>query len=106
MTPVLETLALYAPIVVVLAPLAALATLVWRRALGDERALPLADMLVRQGVHADGVWTPGAARQLAVAARRCAACGAVNACRDWLDTGRRGGYEEFCVNAPLIERLK
>ncbi len=106
MTPLLESLALYAPIVIVLAPLAALAALVWRRALGDEQTLPLGDMLARQGVHADGVWTPGAARQLAVAARRCASCGASQACREWLEAGRCSGYEEFCINAPLIERLK
>ncbi len=106
MTPVLETLALYAPIVAVLAPLAALAALVWRRGLGEDQVLPLGEMLARQGVACDGVWMPGAARQLAVAARRCAACGAATACREWLDAGRCSGYEEFCINAPLIERLK
>lgn len=106
MTPVLETLAVFAPLVALFAPLTALAAVIWRRGLDDERPLPLAEMLVRQGVAADGVWTPGAARQLAVAARRCAACGATNACREWLDAGRRGGYEEFCANAELIERLK
>ena len=106
MTPLLEMLALYAPPVILLAPLGALAFVLWRRGFATDNPLPLAEMLAHHRVAASGVFTPGAARELAGAARRCATCGATKACREWLDSDRRDGYEEFCVNAPFIERLK
>lgn len=105
MSQLTQTIGAMAPAVFVLAPLGALLFVVWRRSFGGEE-LALHDMLVRQGVSSERVWTAESARQLALAARRCASCGATKTCREWLDSGRREGYEQFCANASFIERLK
>lgn len=83
-----------------------LALMMWRRAWADERPLLLGDMLRRQGTGLVDAATTGSRQQFALAVRRCTACGAEHACRDWLEAGKRDGYEEFCPNAEYIERLK
>jgi len=106
MSPFLQTVALYAPVVIIGALALSLLVVLWRRGLGNDNDLPLGEMLRRQGVAINTVWTRNSATEFGNAARRCASCGAAKYCRSWLDAGRREGYAEFCVNAPFIERMK
>jgi len=106
MSPMFQTVALYAPVVIVVIVAAALVSVLWRRGFAQDTQLPLAEMMVRRGVVLTPVWSGLGASGLAQAARRCASCSATKACRAWLDSGRREGYEEFCANAAYIEGLK
>jgi len=106
MSPLLQTVALFAPFVIVVIVAIALLVVLWRRGLPEDKVLPLGEMMLRQGVVLTPVWSGLGASGLARAARRCASCGAAQACREWLDSGKREGYEQFCANAAYIEQLK
>jgi hypothetical protein len=99
--------------VLIIAALAALAVLagrslrvMWRGAMLDERPLPMHRMLKRQGVTTAGVEDCATLEQVCHAARRCAACRDVEACREWLDAGKTEGYQAFCPNCEFIDGLK
>jgi hypothetical protein len=80
-------------------------TALWWRAAHRDGPLLLEKMLRRQGLERAGA-PQSADFELAFAARRCALCARQEQCRLWLAAGERTGYESFCPNAPLIERLK
>jgi hypothetical protein len=106
MDPMMGTLAIYAPIAIVVILVLYLTGMMWRRALGDDRPLLLGLMLTRQGASIPDAATHGVGRDFALAVRRCISCGEADSCRKWLETGKQDGYAEFCPNAEFIERLK
>lgn len=77
----------------------------WWRAEQYEGPLLLEKMMRRHGLELAGA-PESANLELALAARRCALCARHEKCRQWLAAGQRTGYESFCPNAQLIERLK
>jgi hypothetical protein len=95
----------YAPAAIV-GGIALLVALVLLRSVRTERPLALGRMLERQGASAGPVFSPAEARKLAEAARRCANCGTEKVCGEYLDSGKRADYSEFCPNAAYIEGLK
>jgi hypothetical protein len=95
----------YAPTVIV-AGIATLLALVLMRAVRRDRPLALGRMLERQGASPGPVYSPAEARKLAEAARRCANCGTEQACSEYLDSGKRADYSQFCPNADYIEGIK
>lgn len=106
MSPFLETIALYSPVILVFVIALVLLGTTWRRGLEGESDLLLGDMLRRQGIILFPAPGRDSALAFAQAVRRCASCGATKACRAFLESGRREGYEEFCANAAFIARLK
>src|SRR5512134_1285285 len=78
----------------------------WRGAMIEERPLLMHRMLRRQGVTIAGVEDYATLEQACHAARRCVACRDVEACKDWLESGKTRGYEAFCPNCEFIEGLK
>ena len=98
------TLAVFGSIAIIVIVALYLMGLTWRRVWGDERALPLEEMLRRHDV--GNVEAIRRSHDFAFAARRCANCDVQNTCRKWLDSGKRGGYHEFCPNAEFIDRRK
>lgn len=78
----------------------------WRGAMIEERPLLMHRMLQSQGVTIAGVADPATLQQACHAARRCVACRDVEACRDWLESGKTAGYEAFCPNCEFIEGLR
>jgi hypothetical protein len=105
MNPFLERIAFLAPAVIVAVLAGVFAFALWQRAWDGPR-LPLDEMLRRHGILLAAGLSPGISRELALAARRCAGCGARDACRGWLDSGRSTGHEEFCGNADFISHAK
>jgi hypothetical protein len=106
MDPLMGTLAIYAPIAIVVILVLYLTLMMWRRALGDDRPLLLGQMLRRLGASLPDAATRGGGHDYAFAVRRCVNCGEADTCRKWLETGKRDGHAEFCPNAVFIERLK
>ena len=78
----------------------------WRRALREGGRLRLAEMMHRHGLDLAGAMMHAPSYDLAQATRRCVGCARKVECDRWLASGKRGGYEAFCPNAALIERLK
>ncbi len=77
----------------------------WRRAMRDDRPLPLSIMMRR--LHIEPAAAAAASGfALGAAARRCAACPAEAECRAWLASGRHEGYERFCPNAAWLDRAR
>ncbi len=109
MDAMLENVIFYGPFLfmgVLAVGAAVVAVTAWRRAWTMDGSLPLDEMLARQGVELPKDIKAGSAYEVALAARRCAGCGARGACRSWLDSGARSGIEEFCPNYAFIERAK
>lgn len=106
MSPLMSTLALYAPIVLICVLALSISVVTWRRALGYDRPILLGAMLRRQGAVLPDPITQAVGYDYAVAVRRCLNCGVSASCAKWLEQGKREGYEEFCPNAGYIERLK
>jgi len=107
MDTMMGSLAIYAPMAIVVILLLYITFMRWQHALGDERPLFLGQMLRRQGASLPGgAVTHTAAYDYAIAVRRCVNCGVPDACGKWLETGKQDGYAEFCPNAEFIERLK
>jgi hypothetical protein len=106
MSPLMTTLALYAPFVLIGVLLVSVSVIMWRRALGDDRPLLLGTMLRRQGADVPDPITRSAGHDYSVAVRRCLNCAVSASCGKWLEEGRKEGYEEFCPNAGYIEGLK
>src|SRR5689334_8978694 len=76
------------------------------RAINDERPLLLAEMLALEGIDMAAQARGTGAGQFALAATKCADCGARGRCEAWL-AGRHGGsYQAFCPNAGYIAGLK
>jgi hypothetical protein len=66
--------------------------------------------LFRAMIEREGVDPAAAAREdhgaaFARAARRCLACPHGDACRDWLDSGRREPAPDFCCNRAYLGRV-
>jgi len=76
--------------------------LAWRVPLHN--ALPMDEMLRRQGVDADRAERLESG-DFAVAVGRCLTCKATARCRAWLDSGRQEGFETFCPNAGYVARM-
>jgi hypothetical protein len=75
----------------------------------EKRARSMARMMDRLGLDPARAWTMGSALAMGQAARRCAACGSVEACAAWLDAGAAGeaeAHRRFCPNAGTFERLR
>ena len=106
MDTLMGTLAVYAPIAIVVILALYITLMMWRRALGDDRPLLLGLMLERLGPSLPEAATRGMGYDYAIAVRRCVSCGNEAICRKWLETGRQDGYAGFCPNAEFIERLK
>lgn len=45
-------------------------------------------------------------KSLALAVRRCTLCPAVDACHEWLASGKREHLEVFCPNAGYLRKLE
>jgi hypothetical protein len=78
----------------------------WRAGIREDRPFLMDRMFARQGVSLEGVEYSPELEQMALAARRCVACGEWETCRAWLEGEGETGYEAFCPNADLIARLK
>ena len=104
MDPLLEIVAVLAPVAILCAITIYLVMLGWRRA--DERPVLLGEVLARQGPHVFRLAVASGTPDFARAIRNCLNCGAVSHCRTWLDSGAHDGYQEFCPNAGYVERVK
>lgn len=102
----LEIVAYIAPVAIVLGLSFYVLFVAVRRAWSDDRPLLLGLMLRRHGLDELTAASRGQAHELARAARRCFGCPVQRGCVEWLDSGRRTGYLEFCPNADFIERVK
>jgi hypothetical protein len=79
--------------------------LLWR--LRHEAApAELGTMLSRHGVDWGRIVAAGAVQDLALGLRRCTQCRERARCHEWLASGAREGYEDFCINAGFVERMK
>jgi hypothetical protein len=78
----------------------------WRAGMRADRPFLMDRMFARQGVSLEGVEYSPELEQVALAARRCVACGEWETCRTWLEGEGAAGHEAFCPNADLIARLK
>ena len=106
MSPMMTTLALYAPFVLIGVLLVSISAVMWRRALGDDRPILLGAMLRRQGADLPDPITQTAGTDYSRAVHRCLNCSVSTSCGKWLEEGKKAGYEEFCPNAGYIEGLK
>jgi hypothetical protein len=93
-----------AALILVVAALVALgAVLRLRRAPVPAR---LGVLLARHGLDWGRIAGAGALHDVSLGLNRCVECRAAGRCREWLDSGARAGYESFCPNAALVERIK
>lgn len=80
--------------------------LAFARGAGSDTPLLLYSMLRRQGDDVARMATASGSREFAVAVRQCLNCPATVRCRSWLDSGKRQGFEAFCVNAGYVSHLR
>ncbi len=108
MSPLMSTLALFAPVVLIGVLALSISVVMWRRALRYDRPILLGAMLRRQGAALPDAITQAVGYDYAIAVRRCLNCGVSASCAKWLEEEKRerAGYREFCPNADYIERLK
>ena len=106
MSPLMSTLALYAPFVLIGVLILSISVVMWRRALGYDRPILLGAMLRRQGADLPDPITQTAGYDYSVAVRRCLNCGVSASCAKWLEEDKQDGFEEFCPNADYIGSLK
>ena len=101
------SLAIYAPVAIIVVLALYVTVMVWYRALSDEHPLLLGRMLAHEGgPRLSNAAAEGAALSFAIAVRRCTHCPSQEQCAAWLDSGRKSGFAEFCPNAEFIEHLK
>ncbi len=75
----------------------------WRKGLSAQAELELWSVMQRCGIElAD---TAGRERELGVAASLCVTCPGLDACREWLASGKPDGFDAFCPNAGFIASL-
>ena len=103
MNPLLESLVVVSPLVLLGAISLYAALRAWKSA--DDGPVLLGEMLGRQGKDALHMAAASGAYDFASAVRRCANCAAAQHCRSWLDSGAREGYEDFCPNAGYVGRI-
>jgi hypothetical protein len=103
MNPILETMAVVAPIVIISVLAIAASLMAWDSL--DERPVLIGEMLDRQGSDAMHMALASGGADFARAVRRCVGCAEAARCRSWLDAGRREGYDAFCPNAGYVERI-
>ena len=101
------SVAIYAPVAIIVILSLYVTVMVWHRALSDEHPLLLGRMLAHHGgPRLANAASEGAALSFAIAVRRCVNCPSQELCSQWLDSGKQAGYVEFCPNAEFIEHLK
>jgi len=107
MDTLVASLAIYAPVaIVVILGLYVVVTL-WQRALSDDHPLLLGRMLAHEGgPRLANAAAEGAELSFAIAVRRCMYCPSQKQCNEWLDSGEKGGHARFCPNAEFIQHLK
>jgi hypothetical protein len=66
----------------------------------------LGELLRRQGAEVLYMAITGGGHGFRIALRRCGRCPAFERCREFLASGAREGYEEFCPIAGLVHRAK
>jgi hypothetical protein len=76
------------------------------RAKRGSKPLRLHEVMRRRGARLPEPFSPGTARDAALAARRCVTCGSQALCDELLRAGRSSGYGVFCPNAHYIEQLR
>jgi hypothetical protein len=104
MSPLIETVAVIAPIVLVCVLAVYASFVVWQASASDNPVL-LGEMLGRQGADTLRLAVASGGHDFARAVRQCGSCGEMAQCRSWLESGRREGYEAFCPNAGYVERV-
>ena len=105
MSPILDLLAIYAPIVMIVVIMLCVSVLLLEGAIPGEPLL-LGRMMLRHGVRAPELTTGLAGYKLAQAVNRCRRCSHKPDCARWLDEDGEPGYETFCPNAAFIQDLK
>lgn len=106
MTEIIANVLIGAALIAVVAFVARVIWVQWRRTFTARDPALMHRMLERQGVQvagSDDYWT---LEQAARASRRCVACREVDQCQAFLDRGATDGYEDFCPNAAFIRTLK
>jgi len=107
MDTLVASLAIYAPVAVIVMLALYVTVMMWQRALDDERPLLLGRMLAHEGgPRLANAAAEGAELAFAMAVRRCTCCPRQEHCSEWLDSGQKAGYAQFCPNAEFIEHLK
>ena len=106
MSTLMETLAIYAPITMIVVILLYVSFAMFERAIREQGPLLLSQMLLRQGAKVPDPMLRLAGASFAQAVRRCANCVQRDSCSRWLEEGNKAGYEQFCPNAAYIEQLK
>jgi hypothetical protein len=90
--------------------LAVVGFVVWNLVRGYQRVMTtdnfplLLAMLGRRGLVQRDLVAAGDMTATA-AVRRCAFCNSTTECREFLASGKRAGFEAFCPNAEVIQRL-
>ena len=106
MTEIVANVLVGAALIAMVAFVARVMWVQWRRTFAGREPTLMHRMLERQGVQvagSDDYWT---VEQAARASRRCVTCRDVDQCQAFLDRGATEGYEEFCPNAAFIKALK
>lgn len=107
MNTLTASLAIYAPVAIMVILALYVTVTLWQRALSDERPLLLGRMLAHEGgPRLANAAAEGAELPFAIAVRRCVYCPSQEKCSAWLDSGKKSGYAEFCPDADFIEHLK
>lgn len=101
------SLAIYAPVAIVVILALYVTVMMWQRVLREDHPLLLGRMLAHEGgPRLANAAAEGAELPFAIAVRRCMCCPSHRQCSEWLDSGKKTGYAEFCPNADFIQHLK
>jgi len=107
MDTLIASLAIYAPVAIVVILALYVTVMMWQRALNDKQPLLLGRMLAHEGgPRLVNAAAEGAEFAFAMAVRRCTYCPSHEHCSEWLDSGQKTGHAEFCPNAEFIEHLE
>jgi hypothetical protein len=71
----------------------------------DRAPAGLGLMLARHGLDWGRLAAVGSIGEVSSALDRCAECRARARCAQWLESGERDGYRDFCPNAAFFERI-
>ena len=66
----------------------------------------IGELLRRQGADVLYLAVARDGRGFRTALRRCGSCASFARCREFLDSGAREGYEDFCPMAALVQQAK
>ena len=66
----------------------------------------IGELLRRQGADVLYLAVARDGRGFRSALRRCGSCASFERCREFLDSGAREGYEDFCPMAALVHQAK